>query len=167
MTGLIDVTFAKKTIDYPLVMFKIHVKVKDETEETTFVLFNIVAERLLDMSAKKLFNKLSSNEGTVPEEIKTLLGKDLVFKLRLNSYNLKEGYSNFTVSEVFEPRENLEKEYKAKISTKNDKLEESPKINLADVHECNIKKRKAWIVDDNDENEPAQKKSAMEGQNQN
>ncbi|KAK1362269.1 hypothetical protein POM88_046743 [Heracleum sosnowskyi] len=89
--------FCKKTIDYPLVMFKIHVIVKDETGDTTVVLFN-----------------------------------------------------------------KLEKAYKSKNLAKNDNLEESPEKNLADAHDCNNKKRKAWIVDDDDEDEPARNISVME-----
>ncbi|MCD9559146.1 hypothetical protein HAX54_016965 [Datura stramonium] len=40
--------------------YKIHVKVKDAHGQTTLVLFNVVAEKLLDTSASKLVNRFSS-----------------------------------------------------------------------------------------------------------
>ncbi|PHU17294.1 hypothetical protein BC332_12989 [Capsicum chinense] len=93
--------------------YKIHVKVEDNTGKTTFVLFNDVAEKILDTSAHKLFNKLSSlDNNDVPAHIQSLCGKDFIFKLKLNSYNLKEGLRNFTVSKLWIPYEKLELEYK-------------------------------------------------------
>ncbi|XP_062104172.1 uncharacterized protein LOC133815333 [Humulus lupulus] len=85
-------------IDNSFGWYKIHIKVMDKTANTTLVLFNVVAEKLLDTSAHKLFNELSSNNNDVPAEIQSLCGKDFVYKLRLNDYNLKEGLENFTVS---------------------------------------------------------------------
>ena len=90
----------------------------DKTGETTFVLFNVVAEKLLDTSAHKLFNRLSSNNNNIPTEIETLCGKDFVYKLRLNEYNLKEGLENFTVSKIFVPDEKLERDHELKKSRK-------------------------------------------------
>ncbi|XP_062085732.1 uncharacterized protein LOC133791836 [Humulus lupulus] len=85
-------------IDNSFGWYKIHIKVMEKTANTTLVLFNVVAEKLLDTSAHKLFNELSSNNNDVPAEIQNLCGKDFVYKLRLNDYNLKEGLENFTVS---------------------------------------------------------------------
>ncbi|KAK1382000.1 replication protein A 70 kDa DNA-binding subunit A-like [Heracleum sosnowskyi] len=76
-------------IDHPLIMFRIQIKVKDKTRDTTFVLFNNIAEPLLDTSANKIVNKLSLDNNDVPKELEGLFGKDIVFKLRLNAYNLK------------------------------------------------------------------------------
>ncbi|KAF3630745.1 hypothetical protein FXO38_26986 [Capsicum annuum] len=89
--------------------FKIHIQVKDNTGKITFVLFNDVDEKLLDTSAHKLFNKLSSlDNNDVPAHILSLCGKDFIFKLKLNSYKLKKGLKNFTVSKLWIPDENLE-----------------------------------------------------------
>lgn len=101
--------------------FKIHVQVQDKTAVTTLVLFNVVAERLLDTSAKKLLNKLSSSRDNIPPEIHALVGKDYVYKLRLNKYNLRYGFEDFTVSEIFVPVETLETAYAVKIT---------PEVNL-------------------------------------
>ncbi|KAF3652827.1 hypothetical protein FXO38_14581 [Capsicum annuum] len=86
-----------KDCKFPL----IHIQVEDNTEKTTFFLFNDVAENILDTSTHKLFNKLSSlDNNDVPAHIQRLCGKDFIFKLKLNSYNLKEGLKNFTISKL-------------------------------------------------------------------
>uniref|UniRef100_A0A803PIA8 ATP-dependent DNA helicase n=1 Tax=Cannabis sativa TaxID=3483 RepID=A0A803PIA8_CANSA len=91
--------------------YKIHIKVKDKSGETTFVLFNVIAEKLLDTSVKKL---LPTNNNDVPDVIQALRGKDFVYKLRLNDYNLRDGYENFTVSKIFEPNDILEQAHESK-----------------------------------------------------
>ncbi|XP_060169962.1 replication protein A 70 kDa DNA-binding subunit B-like isoform X2 [Lycium barbarum] len=102
-----------KDCKFPLVKYKIHIKVKDKTGDTTVVLFNDVAEKLLDTSAHKLFNKLPlSNNNDVPAQIESLCGKDFVYKLKLNKFNLVEGFENFTVSKLWIPDEDLEVQYK-------------------------------------------------------
>ncbi|KAF3623076.1 hypothetical protein FXO38_30933 [Capsicum annuum] len=103
-----------------LLQYKIHVQVEDNTEKTTFVLFNDVAEKLLDTPAHKLFNKLSSlDNNDVPSHIQSLCGKDFIFKLKLNSYNLKEGLENFTVSKFWIADEKLELQDKLMKEKKN------------------------------------------------
>ncbi|PHT93919.1 hypothetical protein T459_01801 [Capsicum annuum] len=100
--------------------YKIHIQVEDNTEKTTFVLFNDVAEKLRDTSAHKLFNKLSSlDNNNFSAHTQSLCWKDFIFKLKLNSYNLKEGLENFTVSKLWIPYEKLELEYKLKKDKKN------------------------------------------------
>lgn len=90
----------------------------DKTAETTFVLFNHVAEKLLDTSAHKLFNRLPLYSKDVLVEIQSLCGKYFVYKLKLNDYNLKEGLENFTVSKLFTPDEKLELEQELKKDKK-------------------------------------------------
>ncbi|XP_052290936.1 uncharacterized protein LOC112497129 [Citrus sinensis] len=106
-------------IDNSFGWYKIHIKVMDKTAETTFVLFNHVAEKLLDTSAHKLFNRLPLYSKDVPIEIQSLCGKDFVYKLKLNDYNLKEGLENFTVSKLFTPDEKLELEQELKKEKNN------------------------------------------------
>ncbi|KAM3303993.1 hypothetical protein P3S67_015025 [Capsicum chacoense] len=113
--------------------YKIHIQMKDNTDKTTFVLFNDVAEKFLDTPAHKLFNKLSSlDNNDVLAHIQSLYGKDFIFKLKLNSYNLKEGLENFTISKFWIPDENLELGYKLKKEKKNlIKAESEPKDRVA------------------------------------
>ncbi|MCE5166954.1 hypothetical protein HAX54_031103, partial [Datura stramonium] len=103
-----------------------YIKVKDRTGESTFVLFNDVAEKLLDTSTHKLFNKLSSDN--LPVQIERLCGKDFIFKLKLNTCNLKEGLENFTVSKVWIPDDKLELEYMQREEKKMKNLLEDESI---------------------------------------
>ncbi|XP_069150808.1 uncharacterized protein [Solanum lycopersicum] len=102
--------------------YKIHLKVTDRTGDTTFILFNAVAEKLLDTSAHKLFNKLTTANNDVPVQVQSLCGKEFVFKLRLNHYNLKEGLENFTISKLWIPDDNLEVQYKLRKEEKGKNL---------------------------------------------
>lgn len=62
-------------VDYPLALFRVNVQVEDGTRSTTVVLFNAVTERLLDVSAKKLINKLPPGDTSVLAELQPMLGK--------------------------------------------------------------------------------------------
>ncbi|PHU04929.1 hypothetical protein BC332_25751 [Capsicum chinense] len=109
-----------KDCKFPLLKYKIHIQVEDNTKKTTFVLFNDVAEKFIDISTHKLFNKLSSlDNNDVPAHIQSLCGKYFIFKLKLNRYNLKEGLENFIVSKLWIPAEKLELDYKLKREKKN------------------------------------------------
>ncbi|XP_070044305.1 replication protein A 70 kDa DNA-binding subunit B-like [Nicotiana tomentosiformis] len=119
--GVYTCLFCAKECKFPLVKYKIYVKVKDKTGKTTLVLFNAVAEKLLDTSAHKLFNRLSLESNNVPPQIQSLCGKEFIFKLRLNNYNLKEGLENYTVSKLFIPDENLELQYTTRKEQKGKK----------------------------------------------
>ena len=92
--------------------FKIHINVKDNSGNTTLVLFNGVAKKLLDTSAHKLVNRLSKSESNIPPQIQSLCGMELVFKLKLSSFNLKEGLENYTVTKVYVPDEELELQHR-------------------------------------------------------
>lgn len=138
----------EKIIDYPLMLFKIHIKVTDGTSSTTFVLFNMVSERLLDMSAKKILNNFSASQRDVPIELEALVGKDLVFKLRLNHYNLRDGFANYTVIDIFNPKEYLEKAYE---STKKLKAQNVSDGSLGvPGFASNVSKRGKQVVSDDE-----------------
>nr|XP_009787500.1 PREDICTED: uncharacterized protein LOC104235438 isoform X1 [Nicotiana sylvestris] len=123
VNGVYNCSICNKKCKFPLVKYKIHVKVKDKTGESSVVLFNVVAEKLLDTSAHKLFSRLSSSDNNdVPAQIQSLIGKDFIFKLKLNSYNLQEGLENFTVSKIFILVENLEMQYQSRKDKKGKSL---------------------------------------------
>uniref|UniRef100_K4C487 Probable purine permease n=1 Tax=Solanum lycopersicum TaxID=4081 RepID=K4C487_SOLLC len=94
----------------------------NRTGDTTFILFNAVAEKLLDTSAHKLFDKLTTANNDVPVQVQRLCGKEFVFKLRLNHYNLKEGLENFTISKLWILDDNLEVQYKLRKGEKGKNL---------------------------------------------
>ncbi|MCD7467041.1 hypothetical protein HAX54_004227, partial [Datura stramonium] len=106
----------------------IHIKVKYRSRESTFFLFNDVAEKLLDTSAHKLFNKLSLDNKNVPVQVESVCGKDFVFKLKLNTYNLKKGLENFTVSKIWIPDDKLELQYMQKEEKKVKNFSEGKSI---------------------------------------
>lgn len=94
--------FSTLSSDSPLFpRFRVNVQVADDTESTTVVLFNAVTERMLDVSAKKLINKMPPGDDSVPSELQPLLGKELVFKLKLNKYNSVDGLQDYGVSAVY------------------------------------------------------------------
>ncbi|XP_074367416.1 uncharacterized protein LOC141707888 isoform X1 [Apium graveolens] len=101
----------KQPIKYPLAMFCINLQVEDPTGTTTVVLLNSTTERLLDVSAKKLINKFPEGDTSVPLELQALVGKEFVYKLKLNKYNLVEGLQDYGVSAVYTPVEELEVAY--------------------------------------------------------
>uniref|UniRef100_A0A3Q7FG11 Uncharacterized protein n=1 Tax=Solanum lycopersicum TaxID=4081 RepID=A0A3Q7FG11_SOLLC len=102
--------------------YNIHLKVTDRTGDTTFILVNAVSEKLLDTLAHKLFNKLTTANNDVPVQVQSLCGKEFVFKLRLNHYNLKEGLENYTISKLWIPDDNLEVQYKLSKEEKGKNL---------------------------------------------
>ena len=76
------------------------------------VLFNGVAEKLLDTSAFKLLNRSTHDDKDVPSQIESLCSKDIVFKLKFTNFNLKEGLENYKVTKVFVPDEDLELQHR-------------------------------------------------------
>ncbi|WOG99599.1 hypothetical protein DCAR_0518952 [Daucus carota subsp. sativus] len=149
--------------------FKVHVHIKDHTGTTTLTLFSNVVERLLDISAKKLVNRLASGDSDHPKELNTLIGKEFIYRLRLNHYNFKQGYANYTVSEIYEPRKCLEHEYESKKALEVCSLESSM-VDDAEESGANKveggvsgnqlkaavevrKRRKMVVLDDDDDND--------------
>ncbi|KAK4721565.1 hypothetical protein R3W88_011798 [Solanum pinnatisectum] len=103
-------------------VYNIHIKVTDRTGDSTFTIFNDVADKLIDISAHKLFNQLTSANNDVPVQVLSLSGKEFFFKLKLNKYNLKEGLENFTISKLWIPHDNLEVQYKLRKEEKGKNL---------------------------------------------
>ena len=98
--------------------YKIHIRIKDKTGETTCVLFNVVAEKMLDTSAHKLLNKQPIGSIDIPVEVQTLIGKEYVFKLKLNEYNIVHGRENFTVVSLWVSDEQIDKDCETKKAGK-------------------------------------------------
>ncbi|XP_060968729.1 uncharacterized protein LOC133036228 [Cannabis sativa] len=123
-------------IDNTFGWYKIHIKVEDKTAETTLVIFNDIAENLLNTAANKLFKQKTND---VPTEILSLCGREFVYKLKLNTNNLKYGHENFTVSKVFNLNEKLEeqdelKKIKDNKEKNNNTNEENGNENRKELH---------------------------------
>ena len=78
-------------------------EVKDSTgSETTFVLFDEEAEKLLHQPAREFVAKFGTDSKDVPTLISGLIGKTYVFRIKLTDYNLKDGHEDYTINKVFE-----------------------------------------------------------------
>ncbi|KAK9157699.1 hypothetical protein Scep_004273 [Stephania cephalantha] len=101
--------------------YKIHLMVKDTTGTTTFVLFNKQDENLFDTSANKLIScKSEQHPNTLPIQISNLCGKTFIFKIKLNNYNLRDGFENYCITKVFHVNETIESSYKTQLTKKVD-----------------------------------------------
>ncbi|KAJ9561675.1 hypothetical protein OSB04_006835 [Centaurea solstitialis] len=102
-----------------LTLYKIHLRVRDETGTISCVVLQKVAERLVDSSALKLLNKSDPNSNEFPSEITALCGQKFVFRLSLSEYNINHGSDAFIVNKVFELDYTLEKKYKDTVEAKS------------------------------------------------
>ncbi|XP_074374797.1 replication protein A 70 kDa DNA-binding subunit B-like [Apium graveolens] len=121
--GIFVCNSCKKPVTLPLAMFCVNLQVEDRTGTTTVVLLNSTAERLLDTSANKLINKMPAGDTSVPPELEALVGREFVYKLKLNKYNLVEGLQDYGVSTIFVPVDELEIAYE-----KNAKAQATPDV---------------------------------------
>ncbi|KAL4579283.1 hypothetical protein LXL04_015422 [Taraxacum kok-saghyz] len=87
---------------YPIIRYKIHVHVIDESGRTTFVIFNQEAEKLLDSCANKSVNRLGVGSNQFPEEIVNLKGKIFIFKINVAPYNVNYGCENYAVIKLYD-----------------------------------------------------------------
>ncbi|XP_075674499.1 uncharacterized protein LOC142643681 isoform X2 [Castanea sativa] len=81
--------------------YRIQLKVKHSSRMATFILFDSKAEKFLNISAKDLLNKFLG--------IENLKGKQFVFQIQLNGYNLKYGWDFYTVKKRFDSFEETDK----------------------------------------------------------
>jgi hypothetical protein len=42
-------------------------------------------------------------ENIIPSEIEAIVSREYIFQLKLNEYNLKKGWENYTITKIFEP----------------------------------------------------------------
>nr|XP_010925993.1 uncharacterized protein LOC105048396 [Elaeis guineensis] len=141
-----------KECKFPLVKYKIHLKVSDKTAVSTFVLFNVVAEKLLDTSAHKLFNRQSRSNTDLPAQIHGLSEMNYVFKLKLNNYYLKEGLENYCVSRIFLPNKTLKMQYKSKkFEQALKETEKFEKSELCRFMETTVEEEPAVNLEDSEE----------------
>ena len=56
-------------------------------------------------------------EEGIPRDLKKILGRQYIFLLRLNEFNLKDGFENYTVAKIFDAPSNEKKVWKKKKKT--------------------------------------------------
>ncbi|KAM0851234.1 hypothetical protein ACQ4PT_052565 [Festuca glaucescens] len=89
----------------------INIRISDDTTTTTCAIFNEVAQRLLGNRSVSTMLEQNGLSETIPEAIRNLCGRTLIFRLKLNSKNLEECMENYKVNYTFEPNDKLEMEY--------------------------------------------------------
>ncbi|XP_062143870.1 uncharacterized protein LOC133851452 [Alnus glutinosa] len=84
--------------------YRIQIEVSDTTDSTRFIIFDKDAEQLIGKTAKELADLQDENlkDNIVPKEIEAIVSREYVFQLKLNEYNLKKGWENYTVYRIFE-----------------------------------------------------------------
>ncbi|XP_065637597.1 replication protein A 70 kDa DNA-binding subunit D-like [Quercus suber] len=95
----------------PIPRYRIQIEVFDSTDKTTFVIFDQDAEKILNKSAKDLAKKQTEIdiEEEISRDLKKILGRQYIFLLRLNEFNLKDGFENYTVAKIFDAPSNEKK----------------------------------------------------------
>ncbi|KAM7522592.1 hypothetical protein LguiA_012494 [Lonicera macranthoides] len=89
----------------PIPRYKLHVQVQDETGKTTFIMFHREAENFLEFPISQIFNSKNINleDGGLPIVLNTIVGKTFLFHLKLNRFNLRLCYENYTVTKIQTP----------------------------------------------------------------
>ncbi|XP_065624645.1 uncharacterized protein LOC111994371 isoform X1 [Quercus suber] len=89
--------------------YKLQIQVKDHTGTASFVLFDKDAEKIIQKTAMELSLK-NQEPNKVPQEIQNLLGKSYTFQIKVDDYNVKEGWEVYTVTSVFKSESNKHSE---------------------------------------------------------
>ncbi|XP_021860653.2 replication protein A 70 kDa DNA-binding subunit C-like [Spinacia oleracea] len=91
---------------YPVPRFKLQVRVMDESGSASFVIFDREVVQILGMSALHIRecqikdgNK-DDNDDSVPKDLKELLDRKFLFKVKVTDYNLKQSCPLFTVTKM-------------------------------------------------------------------
>ena len=58
----------------------------------------------------------------IPHDLKKILGRKYIFLLRLNEFNLKDGFENYTVAKSFDAPSNDKKGVEEKKNTQSNML---------------------------------------------
>ncbi|KAM7530685.1 hypothetical protein LguiB_034095 [Lonicera macranthoides] len=89
----------------PIPRYKLHVQVQDETGKTTFVMFHREAEKILEFPNSQIFNSENINleDRGLPIVLNKIVGKTFLFHFKLNRFNLRLCYENYTVTKIQTP----------------------------------------------------------------
>ncbi|KAK7842900.1 hypothetical protein CFP56_013293 [Quercus suber] len=90
-------------------IYKLQIQVNDHTGIASFVLFDKDAEKIIQKTTMDLSLK-NQEPNKVPQEIQNLLGKSYTFQIKVDNYNVKEGWEVYTVTSVFKSESNKHSE---------------------------------------------------------
>ena len=61
-------------------------------------------------------------EEGIPRDLKKILGRQYIFLLRLNEFNLKDGFENYIVAKIFDAPSNEKKVWNEKKKKKHEPI---------------------------------------------
>ncbi|KAK9996816.1 hypothetical protein SO802_021502 [Lithocarpus litseifolius] len=82
---------------------------------------------------------LKLNENILPKEIEKIIGKEYLFQLHLDEYNLKYGKENYTVSKILEVETSHQQNDSRKVEEHQDTIEEIVRKSRKDKYIANQK----------------------------
>lgn len=88
-----------------------HVIVSDATAHAGFTIFDKDTQKLLTTTAPELLTVQDGDCKMFPPILQNLCNRTLIFEIKLNDHNLKEGWQQFTVTKTFTPNAFLEEQH--------------------------------------------------------
>ncbi|CAN1247553.1 hypothetical protein LINPERPRIM_LOCUS6377 [Linum perenne] len=90
-------------------IYRIQLEVRDDTDESDFVLLDHLAESILGLTAKKLY-ELNGNETEIPPVlVMNLMDKSMKIQVQVNEYNIRIARNEFTITKILDaPKEHVE-----------------------------------------------------------
>ena len=81
--------------------YKLKLEICDHTATTTCTMFETEAKKLIKQSARFLIDRDDCDIHEQAEKFQKICGQRLIFQFRLNDYNFKYGYQDYTVHRIF------------------------------------------------------------------
>ena len=81
--------------------YKQKLEICDMSATTTCTMFEAEAKKLIKQSASFLIERDDCDIHEQTKQIQKICGQRLIFQFRLNDYNLKYGYQDYTVHRIF------------------------------------------------------------------
>ncbi|CAH1426927.1 unnamed protein product [Lactuca virosa] len=81
---------------------RVVIRVQDETESASFVLFDRHVKDLIHRGNHWLMEKISKDQGRqkIPDEFNTMLNRKFVFKVQISKFNIENNYHAYTVHKM-------------------------------------------------------------------
>ncbi|BAS91928.1 Os05g0111550 [Oryza sativa Japonica Group] len=126
----------------PKPRYVINLEISDHTTRTTCTIFNEEAERIFGhKSVSTMLEEQNGQIDMIPDTIRQICGRILIFRLKLTKRNLEECKEDYKVNYTFTPNEKLEMNYvndKAEeFGQHNFQVKEEPKNESSDDYEMN------------------------------
>ncbi|KAM3329081.1 hypothetical protein ACQJBY_026257 [Aegilops geniculata] len=103
--------------------YKLKLEICDHTATTTCTMFETEAKKLIKQSARFLIDRDYCDIHEQAEKFQKICGQRLIFQFRLNDYNFKYGYQDYTVHRIFF----MDSEEDSSVHNVNVEQESSPK----------------------------------------